>query len=69
MNHIQGEIKDCIFHESKYHKLGKIYLDLFNQLDDSKIIPTFSIQTTNFRFEHSNLTGRQIKDKINDYLL
>jgi len=69
MNYIQAEgIVEVIFHEKKYHNLGQTYLNLFYELDDDTVIPTFSIQTINFRFEFSNLTGSQIKNKINDYL-
>lgn len=69
MNQLKKEgIREVIFRESQYYKIGKPYLDLMNQLDDDTIIPIFSIQTKDFRFEHSNLTGKQIKNKINDFI-
>lgn len=57
-----------IFDEKIYHKFGQPYLDVFYELDDDDIIPSFSIKTINFRFEHNNLTGKQVKDKLHDYL-
>ena len=70
MKRIQSREKliDVVFHENKYRK-DKFYLQTFLGLDDETIIPTFSIQTTNFRFEYTNQTGKQIKDRIKDYLL
>lgn len=69
MNRLQsrGEyLQHLIFDENEYRK-NKLYLDTF-MIDDELLIPKFSIQTTNFRFEYTNQTGKEVKDRIKDFL-
>jgi hypothetical protein len=56
-----------IFNEQLYYKNNN-YIKQFLELKDDEVFPLFSIQTINFRFEHTNQTGKQIKDRILDYL-
>jgi len=61
-------LKEVIFHQNKYYKIGQPYVNLFLSIPDEQIIPVFSIQMTDFRSEYANKTGKWIKEKIIDFI-
>ena len=68
MDFTKDPLTHVVFHESKYHKLGQKYIDLFlTVIPNEHIISLFSIDMGNFRSEYSNKTGRWIKEKILDF--
>ena len=68
MDFDKDPLTHVVFHESKYHKLGQKYIDLFlTVIPNHKIVPLFSIDMGSWRSEYANKTGSWIKEKILDF--
>ena len=56
--------EEIIFHMKKFKLLGEKYKESFYAIPDDAVVNCFNVQTTNFRFEQTNKTGKEIKDHI-----